>query len=222
MCSLRPVAPKNTRMTNLQLQPSLWMCVSTVYWTSPPVGLNQQLTLITSKIHSWSSPLASSTTVFLPSLVHPRIQVDHLYSFSGSNFTHLSPSHIQCRGQTTLAPSPKSILSAHMLWRSVTRLFVTSWTGMSSWWEYWSGLPFPPPGELANLGIEPTSPASLHCRQIFTAKPSSLWGSLTEIRPESDHISALLLSHFRPSPHFPDPFPCFYSCPLTTYSSNCK
>ena len=23
--------------------------------------------------------------------------------------------------------------------------------------EYWSGLPFPPPGDLSNLGIEPTS-----------------------------------------------------------------
>ena len=26
--------------------------------------------------------------------------------------------------------------------------------------EYWSGLPFPSPGDLSNLGIEPTSPAS--------------------------------------------------------------
>ena len=26
--------------------------------------------------------------------------------------------------------------------------------------EYWSGLPFPPPGDLPNPGIEPTSPAS--------------------------------------------------------------
>ena len=25
--------------------------------------------------------------------------------------------------------------------------------------EYWSGLPFPPPGHLHNLGIEPTSSA---------------------------------------------------------------
>ena len=27
--------------------------------------------------------------------------------------------------------------------------------------EYWSGLPFPPPGDLPNPGIELTSPASL-------------------------------------------------------------
>ena len=26
--------------------------------------------------------------------------------------------------------------------------------------EYWSGLPFPPPGDLPDPGIEPTSPAS--------------------------------------------------------------
>ena len=26
--------------------------------------------------------------------------------------------------------------------------------------EYWSGLPFPPPGDLPNPGIEPTSPVS--------------------------------------------------------------
>ena len=27
--------------------------------------------------------------------------------------------------------------------------------------EYWSGLPFPPPGELPDPGIEPPSPTSL-------------------------------------------------------------
>jgi len=29
-----------------------------------------------------------------------------------------------------------------------------------SWQEYWSGLPFPPPGDLPNPETEPTSPAS--------------------------------------------------------------
>ena len=42
--------------------------------------------------------------------------------------------------------------------------FVTPWTvarqsiGFSRQ-EYWSGLPFPPPGDLPDLGVEPTSPA---------------------------------------------------------------
>ena len=50
---------------------------------------------------------------------------------------------------------------------SRVRLFVTPWTvayqappsvGFSCQ-EYWSGLPFPSPGDLPNPGIEPRSPA---------------------------------------------------------------
>ena len=50
---------------------------------------------------------------------------------------------------------------------SPVRLFVTPWTrarqaplsmGFSRQ-EYWSGLPFPPPGDLPDPGIEPVSPA---------------------------------------------------------------
>ena len=35
--------------------------------------------------------------------------------------------------------------------------------------EYWSGLPFPPPGELPNPGIKPTSPAL--AGRFFTTEP---------------------------------------------------
>ena len=51
---------------------------------------------------------------------------------------------------------------------SPVQLFVTPWTvarqrslsmGFSRQ-EYWSGLPFPPPGDLPDPGIEPTSPVS--------------------------------------------------------------
>ena len=50
---------------------------------------------------------------------------------------------------------------------SCVRLFATLWTvarqaplfmGFSRQ-EYWSGLPFPSPGDLPNPGIEPRSPA---------------------------------------------------------------
>ena len=34
-------------------------------------------------------------------------------------------------------------------------------------YEYWSGLPCPPPGYLPNRGIEPASPWLLHCRWIL-------------------------------------------------------
>ena len=38
--------------------------------------------------------------------------------------------------------------------------------------EYWSGLPFPPPGDLPNPGIELLSPASLALSgRFFTAAP---------------------------------------------------
>jgi len=33
--------------------------------------------------------------------------------------------------------------------------------------ECWSGLPYPPPGDLLNPGIEPTSLCLLHCRWIL-------------------------------------------------------
>ena len=39
--------------------------------------------------------------------------------------------------------------------------------------EYWSGLPFPPPGDLANSGIEPRSLMSpALADRLFTAEPS--------------------------------------------------
>ena len=59
------------------------------------------------------------------------------------------------------------------------RLFVTPWTvahqsplsmGFSRQ-EYWSGLPFPSPGDFPNPGIEPWSPA-LQADDL----PSELWG----------------------------------------------
>ena len=36
-----------------------------------------------------------------------------------------------------------------------------------SWQEYWSGLPFPSPGDLHNSGIKPESPCLLHGRWIL-------------------------------------------------------
>ena len=55
---------------------------------------------------------------------------------------------------------------------SCVQLFASPWTVARqtplsiefSKQEYWSGLPFPSPGDLPNPGIEPRS---LHCRQIL-------------------------------------------------------
>ena len=49
--------------------------------------------------------------------------------------------------------------------------------------EYWSGLPFPPSGDLANPGIEPTSPAS----------PALHMASLSLSHQGSPYISKMLI-----------------------------
>ena len=63
---------------------------------------------------------------------------------------------------------------------SHVRLFVTPWTvapqaPLSMGFprqEYWSGWPFPPPGELPNPGVEPTSPVSpVLAGRFFTTEP---------------------------------------------------
>ena len=63
-------------------------------------------------------------------------------------------------------------------WLSRVRLFVTPWTVAyqaplsmgSSRQEYWSGLPFPFPGDLPVPGIEPRSP-TLHIDALTSAPP---------------------------------------------------
>ena len=63
-------------------------------------------------------------------------------------------------------PSPFLKWDIEVKLLSLVRLFATPWTvayqacpSMGfSWQEYWSGLPFPSPGDLPNPGIEPGSP----------------------------------------------------------------
>ena len=64
---------------------------------------------------------------------------------------------------------------------SRVRLFVTPWAvahqaspsmGFSRQ-EYWSGLPFPSPGDLADPGIEPGSPA-LQADALLSEPPGNL------------------------------------------------
>ena len=77
---------------------------------------------------------------------------------------------------------------------SHVRLLATPWTiacqsplsmGFSRR-EYWSGLPFPAPGDLPNTGFEPTSPVSHDLAgRFFTTEPpgkqNGLLGELNEI-----------------------------------------
>ena len=77
-----------------------------------------------------------------------------------------------CRGTNTCRSSPHpvmdwkwTVVAVELL--SHVWLFVTPWTVVCQVplpmgfprQEYWSGVPFPPPGDLPNSGIEPVSPA---------------------------------------------------------------
>ena len=76
--------------------------------------------------------------------------------------------------------TPRSLLSLFSLVAQSCPTLVTPWTvacqaplsmGCSRQ-EYWSGLPFPSPGDLPNPGIEPRSPA-LQADSL----PTRLWGN---------------------------------------------
>ena len=83
--------------------------------------------------------------------------------------------HVNFVGFFGFYKNPKSIFVVQLL--SCVWLFVTPWTiahqallsmGFPRQ-EYWSGLPFPSPGDLPDLGIKPVSPAL--AGRFFTAEP---------------------------------------------------
>ena len=68
---------------------------------------------------------------------------------------------------------------------SLVRLFVTPWTNVAhqspptmgfSRQEYWSGVPFPSPGDLPNPGIKPRSPA-LQADPLTSEPPGKPWSA---------------------------------------------
>ena len=52
--------------------------------------------------------------------------------------------------------------------------------------EYWSGLPFPPPGDLPNSGIKSTSP-SLLAGGFFTTEPPRIF--ITGLKKKDEILS---------------------------------
>ena len=71
---------------------------------------------------------------------------------------------------------------------SHVRLFATPWTAAYqalpsmgfSRQEYWSGLPFPSPGDLPNPGIEPRSPALQAVTFLWATREAQLINSITQ------------------------------------------
>ena len=76
---------------------------------------------------------------------------------------------------------------------SWVRLFATLWTHQAppsmrfSWQEYWSGLPFPSPGDLPDPAIEPRSPTLQ--ADALTSEPKTLliwrWAQLNHLSLEA-------------------------------------
>ena len=56
--------------------------------------------------------------------------------------------------------------------------------------EYWSGLPFPSPGDLPDAGIEPSSP-TLEDRFFTTEPPASSRSALDPLNKIRGHKSTL-------------------------------
>ena len=110
----------------------------------------------------------------------------------------------------------------YVLRRSVVTNSATPWTVAHqdplsmgfSWQEYWSGVPFPPPGDLPDPGIKHSALKSrAMAGKFFTT--STTWEahmvdiSITKINPygnikERYHFSFYSFTHFytRPPPHF--------------------
>ena len=70
---------------------------------------------------------------------------------------------------------------------SCVQLFATLWTVAHQavgffWQDYWSALPFPPPGDLPDPGIEPVSPSLAD--EFFTTEPPG--------KPPSIHLTELM------------------------------
>ena len=87
--------------------------------------------------------------------------------------------------------------------------------------EYWSGLPFPPPGDLPNLGIESASLASSALAGGFftiepSGKPTSYGGSVQFSRSVvSDSCRPHEQQHARPPCPSPTPGVHPNPCPLS-------
>ena len=75
----------------------------------------------------------------------------------------LNPHLLHCRQILYCWAIPGEPLWEFVMWKSLSHVwpFVTPWTKQSMEFsrpEYWSGKPFPSPGDLPNPGIEPRSP----------------------------------------------------------------
>ena len=89
--------------------------------------------------------------------------------------------HIHRTGEEDVDPDTNVALGVYRQSLSRVRLFATPWTAARqaplsmgfSRPEHWSGLPCPPPGDLPDPGIAPTSPA-LQAASLLSEPPGKL------------------------------------------------
>ena len=111
----------------------------------------------------------------------PSQMIHQLGNFSGSQCSRV----VIELGHWLLPLLPGAQWEKKMKSLSCLRLFATPWTvayqappSMEfSRQEYWSGLPFPAPGDLPDLGIEPRSPA-LRADTLPSEPPGKPWSSV--------------------------------------------
>ena len=118
----------------------------------------------------WSFSFSIIPSKEIPGLTSFRMDWLDFLAVQGTLKSLLQHHSSQLRVVNRTEDSVQSLLCAQPLGR--VWLFVTSWTLARqaplslgfSWQEYWSGLPFPFPGDLPNPGIEPGAPA---CRKVL-------------------------------------------------------
>ena len=115
-----------------------------------------------------------------------------------SKFGKLTSSHRTGKDEFSFQSQRKAMpKNVHKRVKSLSRvwLFATPWTvdyqaslsmGFSRQ-EYWSGLPFPSPGDLPNPGIEPRSP-TLQADALPSEPPGKPWWA-------SNYCTVALISH---------------------------
>ena len=141
--------------------------------------------MISSSVFIFRSLFSSQRTIkqgLLYSLIWPIVSkgYDHMVNREKEYETGYKMTIIMLINLLTALVYVCIYIHACMLSHSVVSNSVTPWTvahqaplSMEFFrQEYWSGLPFPPPGDLPNPGIKPTSPVSPELADgFFTTEP---------------------------------------------------
>ena len=164
------------------------------YWSGVPLpSLDKDL--MRTQIHKWSLFISQATTAMCPTQTR-KLQIDcSLFPYhhlrNHNSFIHLLIGHLVLCQAWSLHVCVFSCFSCVQLF--VTPLTVAHQAPLSVGFSrqvYWSGLPYPPPGDLPHPGSKPGSPAS--AGRFFTtnatweAQVAQAWSLGTSNRGENE------------------------------------